>query len=103
MVPLKKSLEEAKITKDEVDEIILVGGSTRVPKIQSMLKEYFGKELNKQLNPDEAIAEGAAIQAGMMAGAQAVASDGSEQVLSSPLSDILDIIIFKVDQTSLVY
>ena len=47
MVPLKKSLEEAKITKDEVDEIILVGGSTRVPKIQSMLKEYFGKELNK--------------------------------------------------------
>lgn len=103
MVPLLKSLEEAKITKDEVDEIILVGGSTRVPKIQSMLKEYFGKELNKQLNPDEAVAEGAAIQAGMMAGAQAVASDGSEQVLSSPLSDILDIIIFKVDQTSLVY
>ena len=45
-----------------------------------MLREYFGKELNKQLNPDEAVAEGAAIQAGMLASAQAVASDGSEQV-----------------------
>ena len=47
MVPLERSLTEAKITKDQVDEIILVGGSTRIPKIQSMLKEFFGKELNK--------------------------------------------------------
>ena len=46
MVPLERSLTEAKITKDQVDEIIVVGGSTRVPRIQSMLKEYFGKELN---------------------------------------------------------
>ena len=46
MEPLYKSLDEAKITKDQVDEIIVVGGSTRVPRIQSMLKEYFGKELN---------------------------------------------------------
>lgn len=46
MDPLYKSLKEAKITKDQVDEIILVGGSTRVPKIQNMLEEYFGKKLN---------------------------------------------------------
>lgn len=75
MEPLYKSLEEAKITKHQVDEIILVGGSTRVPKMRSMLKEYFGRELNMQLNPDEAVAQGAAIQAGMLAGAQAVSSD----------------------------
>ena len=67
MVPLEKLLEEAYITKDHVDEIILVGGSTRIPKIQCMLKEYFGRELNMKLHPDEAVAQGAAIYAGMLA------------------------------------
>ena len=61
MVPLKKSLEEAKYSESEVDEIILVGGSTRIIKMRQMLKNFFGKKLNKQLNPDEAIAYGACI------------------------------------------
>ena len=61
MEPLRKSLKEAKISKTEVDEIILVGGSTRIILIRQMLKEFFGKKLNKSLNLDEAIAYGACV------------------------------------------
>lgn len=67
--PVKKVLEDAKYEKDKIDEIVLVGGSTRIPKIQQIIKEFFGgKEPNRGINPDEAVAYGAAIQAGIMLG-----------------------------------
>jgi molecular chaperone DnaK (HSP70) len=56
-------MEDASMKKSEIDEIVLVGGSTRIPKVQALLKEYFdGKEPNKGINPDEAVAYGAAVQ-----------------------------------------
>jgi heat shock protein 5 len=56
-------LEDAKLKKNEIDEIVLVGGSTRIPKVQQLLKDFFnGKEPNKGINPDEAVAYGAAVQ-----------------------------------------
>ncbi|PVU95595.1 hypothetical protein BB559_002682 [Furculomyces boomerangus] len=65
--PVKQVLKDAKVTKKDVDEIVLVGGSTRIPKIQSLLEEFFdGKELNKSINPDEAVAYGAAVQAAVL-------------------------------------
>ena len=69
MEPVEKVLLDGKLSKSEVDEIILVGGSTRIPKIQKMLSEFFnGKELCKSLNPDEAVAVGATIQAAILSG-----------------------------------
>ena len=59
-----KVLQDANVSKDKVDEIVLIGGSTRIPKVQELLSKFFnGKELNKSINPDEAVAYGAAIQA----------------------------------------
>ena len=58
-VIIEKALEDANLTKENIDEIILVGGSSRIPKIQQMIKHYFNKEPNKSINPDEAIAIGA--------------------------------------------
>lgn len=67
--PIDQVLLDAKLSKSQVDEIVLVGGSTRIPKLQSMLQEYFnGKELNKSINPDEAVAYGAAVQAAILMG-----------------------------------
>ena len=67
--PVDKVLRDAKISKSNVDEIVLVGGSTRIPKIQNQLSEYFnGKEVCKGINPDEAVAYGAAVQAAILAG-----------------------------------
>ena len=67
--PVTQVLQDAKISKNQVDEVVLVGGSTRIPRIQQMLSEYFGgKELNKSVNPDEAVAYGAAIQASILIG-----------------------------------
>merc|ERR1712048_429771 len=67
LAPVKKVLSDAKISKNEVHEVVLVGGSTRIPKIQALLKEYFNnKELNKSINPDEAVAWGAAGQAAVL-------------------------------------
>lgn len=66
--PCKKALEDAKIDKSKIGEVILVGGMTRMPKVQSAVKEFFGKEPNKSVNPDEAVALGAAIQGGVIAG-----------------------------------
>ena len=69
MDPVDKVLQDAKISKGDVDEIILVGGSTRIPKVQKMLSDYFnGKELCKSLNPDEAVAIGATVQAAILSG-----------------------------------
>nr|AHV85518.1 heat shock protein 70 kDa [Mucochytrium quahogii] len=72
MDPVTKVLADAKMSKGQVDDVVLVGGSTRIPKIQSMLKEYFnGKEPAKSINPDEAVAYGAAVQAAILTGGQA--------------------------------
>ncbi|MCE1205872.1 MAG: molecular chaperone DnaK [Spirochaetia bacterium] len=66
--PCYKALADAGITADQVDEVILVGGSTRIPKVQQVVKEIFGKEPSKGVNPDEAVAVGAAIQGGILGG-----------------------------------
>lgn len=66
--PCKKALEDAGFTKDDIDQVILVGGSTRIPKIQEMVKDFFGKDPSKGVNPDEVVAVGAAIQGGVMSG-----------------------------------
>ncbi|XP_051226313.1 heat shock 70 kDa protein BIP5 [Lolium perenne] len=69
MAPVKKAMTDAGLSKGEVDEVVLVGGSTRIPKIQQLLKDYFGgKEPNRGVNPDEAVAYGAAVQASIVAG-----------------------------------
>ncbi|HRN77877.1 MAG TPA: molecular chaperone DnaK [Candidatus Dependentiae bacterium] len=66
--PCKKALNDAKINPNEINEVILVGGSTRIPKVQNLVKELFGKEPNRSVNPDEVVADGAAIQGGVLAG-----------------------------------
>ncbi len=68
--PIERALNDAKLTPQDIDEIILVGGMTRVPMIQNFIKEIFGKEPNKSVNPDEAVAIGAAIQAAIIAGTE---------------------------------
>jgi len=66
--PVKDCLKDAKIKTEDIDEIIMVGGQTRMPKIQQKVKDFFGKKLNKSVNPDEVVAVGAAVQAGVLAG-----------------------------------
>ncbi|KAK0482600.1 heat shock protein 70 [Armillaria novae-zelandiae] len=68
MKPVEQVLKDADMSKNDIDEIVLVGGSTRIPKIQQMLKDYFGKEPSKGINPDEAVAYGAAVQGGILSG-----------------------------------
>ena len=66
--PCLQALKDAKINKSEINEVILVGGSTRIPKVQELVKDIFGKEPNKSVNPDEVVAIGAAIQGGVFSG-----------------------------------
>ena len=66
--PMKKALEDAGLKPADVDEVILVGGSTRMPKVQEIVKDFFGKEPHKGVNPDEVVGVGAAIQGGVLAG-----------------------------------
>jgi molecular chaperone DnaK len=66
--PMKKALADANLKPGEVDEVILVGGQTRMPKVQEIVKEFFGREPHKGVNPDEVVAIGAAIQGGVLAG-----------------------------------
>ncbi len=66
--PCEKALQDAGMTPNDIDEVILVGGSTRIPKIQQIVKDFFGKEPNKGVNPDEVVAVGAAIQGGVLTG-----------------------------------
>jgi molecular chaperone DnaK len=68
MAPVKQALADAGLKPADIDEVVLVGGSTRVPKIQQLVKEYFGKEPHKGVNPDEVVAVGAAIQGGVLKG-----------------------------------
>lgn len=68
IAPCKSALEAAGLKVSDIDEVILVGGSTRIPAVQNAVKEFFGKEPNKSVNPDEAVALGAAIQGGVLTG-----------------------------------
>ncbi|KAF4093015.1 hypothetical protein AMELA_G00027590 [Ameiurus melas] len=68
--PVEKALRDAKMDKSQIHEIVLVGGSTRIPKIQKLLQDFFnGRELNKSINPEQAVAYGAAVQAAILMGA----------------------------------
>lgn len=66
--PVEQALKDAGLSKGEIDEVVLVGGSTRIPAVQALVKDYTGKEPNQSVNPDEVVAVGAAIQAGVLAG-----------------------------------
>ncbi|CAL9737669.1 heat shock protein Ssa1p [Monosporozyma servazzii] len=67
--PVERVLKDSKLDKSQIDEIVLVGGSTRIPKVQKLVSDFFnGKELNKSINPDEAVAYGAAVQAAILTG-----------------------------------
>jgi molecular chaperone DnaK len=66
--PVKRALEDAKLAPNQIDEIIMVGGMTRMPRVQTVVREFFGKELNKSINPDEVVAIGAAIQGAVLSG-----------------------------------
>jgi molecular chaperone DnaK len=68
MEPVKKAIADAGLKPSDIDEVVLVGGSTRVPKIQQLVKDYFGKDPHKGVNPDEVVAVGAAIQGGVLKG-----------------------------------
>merc|ERR1711953_15037 len=84
MDPVEKVLRDAKMSKGSVDEIVLVGGSTRIPKIQSLLTDFFnGKEPCKSINPDEAVAYGATVQAAILSG-----KDKSEKLSELLLLDV---------------
>ena len=67
-VPIEKALQDAKLQKSEIDQVILVGGSTRIPGVRNLLSDFLGKSLNETVNPDEVVAMGAAVQAGIIAG-----------------------------------
>lgn len=68
ITPCEKALKDAGLKKSDIDQVILVGGSTRIPRIQEAVKEFFGKEPSKGVNPDEVVAVGAAIQGGVLSG-----------------------------------
>merc|ERR1711988_1289368 len=81
--PVKKVMEDSSFKKTDIDEIVLVGGSTRIPKVQTLIKDSFnGKEPNKGINPDEAVAYGAAVQAGILSG------EGGEETKDLLLLDV---------------
>ena len=83
LVPCRQALADAHLTAGQIDEVLLVGGSSRIPKVQKLVKEFFGKEPNKSVNPDEVVAIGAAIQGGVLAG------------------DVKDVILYDVTPLSL--
>lgn len=68
LAPIETVLSEGRLGKDEVDEIVLVGGSTRIPRVRQIISNYFGKEVNTRVDPDLAVVTGVALQAGIMGG-----------------------------------
>ena len=68
IAPVKRALSDAGLQPSEIDEVVMVGGSTRVPKVQQLVRDYFGKDPHKGVNPDEVVAVGAAVQGGVLAG-----------------------------------
>jgi molecular chaperone DnaK len=69
LAPCRKAMKDANMSNSEIDEVILVGGSTRIPRIQQAVEEFFGKKPNRSVNPDEVVAIGAAVQGGVLSGA----------------------------------
>lgn len=87
MEPVSKVLQDSGLSKGDIDEIVLVGGSTRIPKIQSLLSDFFnGKELCKSINPDEAVAYGATVQAAMLSGVDSAKTSDLLLLDVTPLS-----------------
>ena len=87
MGPVEKVLTDAKMSKSDVTEVVLVGGSTRIPKVQELVKNFFnGKEPCKTINPDEAVAYGAAVQAAILAGVKTEATENVLLIDVTPLS-----------------
>ena len=85
--PVEKVMRDSKKSKAEINDIVLVGGSTRIPKIQQLLTDYFnGKELSRGINPDEAVAYGAAVQASILSGVQSEATKDILLLDVAPLS-----------------
>lgn len=84
--PVKKALQDAKMSKDQIDDIVLVGGSTRIPKIRQMLKDYFNKDPRMDINPDEAVAYGAAVQGAILSGVEDETTNSIVLVDITPLS-----------------
>merc|ERR1719421_2619435 len=83
LTPVQKVMDDSEMKKSEIDEVVLVGGSTRIPKVQMLLKDFFnGKEPNKGINPDEAVAYGAAVQGGILSG------EGGEETKDLLLLDV---------------
>ena len=89
--PVGKVMSDADVEKREVDEIVLVGGSTRIPKVQSLISDYFGgKEPSKGINPDEAVAYGAAVQGGILSGEGGDATSELLLLDATPLSQSIE-------------
>ena len=86
MEPVHKVMVDAKMDKQRIDEIVLVGGTTRIPKIQTMLRDFFGKEPCAGINPDECVAYGAAVQAAVLTGVQSDKTDSLLLLDVCPLS-----------------
>jgi len=83
LTPVQKVMDDSELKKSEIDEVVLVGGSTRIPKVQQLLKDFFnGKEPSKGINPDEAVAFGAAVQGGILSG------EGGEETKDLLLLDV---------------
>jgi len=87
LAPVEQVLKDSGLGKNQINEIVLVGGSTRIPKVISLLKDFFnGKEPNRSINPDEAVAYGAAVQAAIMSGVSSEATSGLLLIDVAPLS-----------------
>jgi len=87
IAPVERVLSDAKMDKRSVHEVVLVGGSTRIPKVQSLVSEFFGgKDLNKSINPDEAVAYGAAVQAYILTGGKSTKTEGLLLLDVTPLT-----------------
>jgi L1 cell adhesion molecule like protein len=87
MGPVESVLRDSKISKDKIHEIVLVGGSSRIPRVQQLLKEFFnGKELCQSINPDEAVAYGAAVQGAILGGVKSDKTDGLILLDVTPLT-----------------
>ena len=98
----RSALKDAKISASEVDEVVLVGGSTRIPLVQAKLKEMFNKEPNRSVNLDHVVAMGAAIQGGVLGGDESVSDillvDVTSQGLGIKIDDVQDVVINKIEK-----
>ena len=87
MKPVETALDESGFKKSQIDEIVLVGGSTRIPKVRQLVKDFFnGKEPNTGINPDEAVAYGAAVQGGIICGEESKDTEGLVIIDATPLT-----------------